>query len=89
MLKVSANEMSRDEYKPLDHADLYALLCRRVREAGSQQRFCQIAFEKYGVKLSQTHLSEVINNAKEKNPGPKVIQALGLRAVTRFIPIDP
>ena len=73
----------------LDHADLYALLCRRVREAGSQQRFCEIALEKHGVKLSQTHLSEVISNAKGKNPGPKIIQALGLKAITRFIPIDP
>lgn len=36
--------------------------------------------------ISPCHLNDVLRNRKE--PGPKIASALGLRAVTNYVPID-
>lgn len=60
----------------MNHEDMLARLRQRVADAGSQ-----LAFSKQqGVSLS--HLNDALRG--EREPGPKILRAIGLRRVPMF-----
>lgn len=63
--------------KPLSQADLVALLRRRAKRAGSQQALAEM------LGVTPAYLSDVL--AGRRAPGPKLLQALGLRRQVAYV----
>ncbi|MGN7127008.1 helix-turn-helix domain-containing protein [Methylorubrum thiocyanatum] len=61
----------------LDHDDVRALLSAAIREAGSQREFAALA------GVSAGFLSDVVHGRRA--PGERVLNALHLRRVERFV----
>lgn len=58
--------------------DVCALLSKQIEEAGSQARWC------VDNQVSTAYLSDVLNGRRE--PGKKILDVLGLEAVTFYRP---
>lgn len=63
----------------LSLSDVFAQLRTACRQAGSQEAFAAHA------GISRGHLSDVLN--ARRDPGPKLLAALGLRKVAAFMEI--
>ena len=57
--------------KPLSKADLVKMLLQRAKRAGSQQALAE------ALGVTPAYLSDVLGGRRE--PGPKILAALGLR----------
>lgn len=69
--------------KPLDLFDLCALIRAKCAEAGSQQAWAN----KIGIAPSV--ISDTLSARDDRGPSPRILAALGLSAVTRYVPVAP
>jgi hypothetical protein len=69
--------------QPLNLFDLCALIRAKCAEAGSQQAWAK------KVGITPSLISDTLSARDDRKPSPSILAALGLCAVTRYVPVAP